>query len=65
MSKSNQVWLCTKNGRVMGCVSSRTKAIGELKELAQAPKAEPVEHKDGSLMLKGVLRFRASPVSVK
>lgn len=64
MSKSNQVWVCTKNGRLMEVVSSRTKAIGQLRDLAKAPAAEPVEHKDG-LGLKDVLRFRARQVEVK
>jgi N-acetylglutamate synthase-like GNAT family acetyltransferase len=65
MSKANEIWVCTKNGKLVGCVTSKTKAIGEMRELAQAPEAEPVEKKDGSLMLKGVLRFRAKPMTVK
>lgn len=66
MSKSNQVWLVSKNGRVMEVVSSRTKAIAELRNLAQAPEAESViSEKDGTIALKDVLRFRARQVEVK
>ncbi|MBP7053980.1 MAG: hypothetical protein KBE65_23460 [Phycisphaerae bacterium] len=65
MSRSNEIWVCTKNGKFVGCVTSKTKAIGEMRGMAQAPDAEPVEQKDGSLMLKGVLRFRAKPIMVK
>lgn len=64
MSKSNQVWVVSKNGRVMEVVSSRTKAIGQLRDLAKAPEAEPIDYKDG-LGLKDVLRFRARQVEVK
>jgi len=63
MSK-NSVYAVTKNGRLISCVSSKTKAIAELKELAQTPDAKPVEHKDG-LGLAGVLRFRAREIEVK
>lgn len=63
MSK-NSVYAVTKNGRLISCVSSKTKAIGEMRDLAKAPQAEPVEHKDG-LGLAGVLRFRARQVEVK
>jgi len=62
---SREIWVCTKNGRLMGCVTSKTKAVGEMRSLAQAPEAEVVDQKDGSVMLKGVLRFRAKPVEVK
>ncbi len=65
MSRSNEIWVCTKNGKFVGCVTSKTKAIGEMRELAQAPEAEVVDQKDGSVALKGVLRFRAKPVTVK
>jgi hypothetical protein len=65
MSRSNEIWVCCKNGKLVSCVSSKTKAIGEIRDLAQVPDAEPIEKKDGSLMLKGVLRFRAKSVTVK
>jgi len=63
MSK-NSIYAVTKNGRLISCVSSRTKAIAELRSLAQVPEAEPVEHKDG-IGLVGVLRFRARAIEVK
>jgi N-acetylglutamate synthase-like GNAT family acetyltransferase len=62
---SREIWVCTKNGKLVECVTSKTKAVGEMRSLAQAPEAEVVDQKDGSVMLKGVLRFRAKPVEVK
>lgn len=69
MSKSNQVWVCTKNGKFVGCVTSKTKAIAELVELAGIPQeslpVKVVSAKDGTIALKDVLRFRARPIEVK
>ena len=69
MSRSNEIWVCTKNGRLISCVSSKTKAIAELVELAgiskEALPVHIVSAKDGTIALKEVLRFRAKPITVK
>ena len=65
MSKANEIWVCCKNGRVLTCTSTKAKAIAEIQDLAKSPGAEVIDKKDGSIMLKGVLRFRATRMPVK
>lgn len=53
------VFCLTKNGRVQGCISNRDEAIAAMRHVTNAPKADPVTSKDGTIIgLKGIKRVR-------
>jgi len=57
-------WIVCKNGNFNEAFANEGKAIAGLRRLSGADKAEVVEKKDGSRMLKDVRHFRAKPIQI-